>query len=426
MRSISNSILNKLNSRVQAGANKLSASLWVGRPTTPLTEDRFLEKQNVFSSSNITAVDISVCHPQVMLGATYVYIAYVESGIAKVKRAKYREDMADHIWEDVDFQEEAIDVSICFDGTMPKSISGYVEFVTETEPWIFWVNNVGALYGKKLGQSESILLAETNCSKVSSTRAMWSSVGAFDFGLVIFFLLNGKIYYRQLINEEWFDAEIISFGPDANYSDIAAFRTWDYRIGIQAKTIDNKFYELFTQFMGVGKQNAEHLEVENIEAASNLIEIQDINSKETEHIEISEVYASAPYGGLYSTSIPKLTSARNIADENGDWGTAAEIEFDNYLIASDVENNYMNFSLIDSRNVNYTATKATLKEDGRTIILSFLNFNNAYDKCRIQYTPGNIYSLATVLVESTSFEFIPQNLVPTDIPKPEVESIWNE
>ena len=131
MRSISNSILNKLNSRVQAGTNKLSTSLWVGRPTTPLTEDRFLEKQNVFSSSNITAVDISVCHPQVMIGATYVYIAYVESGIAKVKRAKYREDMADHIWEDVDFQEEAIDVSICFDGTMPKSISGYVEFVTE-------------------------------------------------------------------------------------------------------------------------------------------------------------------------------------------------------------------------------------------------------------------------------------------------------
>ena len=426
MRSISNSILNKLNSRVQAGANKLSASLWVGRPTTPLTEDRFLEKQNVFSSSNITAVDISVCHPQVMLGATYVYIAYVESGIAKVKRAKYREDMADHIWEDVDFQEEAIDVSICFDGTMPKSISGYVEFVTETEPWIFWVNNVGALYGKKLGQSESILLAETNCSKVSSTRAMWSSVGAFDFGLVIFFLLNGKIYYRQLINEEWFDAEIISFGPDVNYSDIAAFRTWDYRIGVQAKTIDNKFYELFTQFMGVGKQNAEHLEVENIEAASNLIEIQDINSKETEHIEISEVYAGAPYGGLYSTSVPKITSARNIADENGDWGTTLVITFSNYLISDQVASNYLQFALVDSRGAAYYPNTAVLDADGKTVMLSFIDFNNAYDVCQIQYTPGTVHSIATVLVESTSFEFIPQNLVPTDVPKPEVESIWNE
>ena len=426
MRNISNSILKKLNSRVQAGKNKLSASLWVGRPVTPLVEDRFLEKQNAFQNNGISAIDISICRPQIMRGATYVYVAYIESGIAKVKRARYREDMADHIWEDVDFQEEAIDVSICFDGTMPKSISGYVEFVTETEPWIFWVNNAGTLYGKKLGQEEPILLAETNCSKVSSVRAMWSDYGNFDFGLVIFFLLNGKPYYRQLSNKEWFDAEVISFGPDTTYSDIAAFRTWDYRIGIQVKSTDNKFYELFTQFMGVGRQNAEHITLSDLEVKTNAIELTRHNSKSNdEHVTLSNLEVPTLYRGLYSLSVPKFIEAYNIKDENEDWGTTVVVKLDVHIVKEQVESLYSQFVLVDSTNVRYTPSGAILHDDGKTITFTFMNFNNAIGTCKIQYFPGTIKSMAGISMESAYINFTPENLVPVSIPVPEVEEIWN-
>lgn len=429
MRSVSATMKKKLASRIQAGDNAISASLWVGRPTTPLTEDRFLERQTILSSKNITKTSIAVCHPRLMRGATEVYIGYLESGTIKIAKTTYVEEMERHVWEnDIGYSQVADDFCLCFDGTMPKAPNGYVEFKTEQLPWVFWTLN-GVLYGRKLwDESEPLVLAEANCSTVSAVRAMWSTTGGFDFGLVVFFLLNGQLYYRQLIGGEWMDAEVVSFGPDGvTWESLAAFRTWDYRIGVQLKSTDGKFYEMFTQFMGVGKQNAEHIEISSFRTKGDFIEVQYINaSSDKEHIELTNVRSGAPFGGLYSTSVPKIISARNVADVNGDWGTTIKVEFDNYLVASDVVNNYLKFSLTDSWNVNYIASGAVLEDDGRTVVLSFMNFNNAYDKCKIQYTPGNIYSLATILVELTSFEFIPQNLVPVDVPKPEVESIWNE
>jgi hypothetical protein len=255
---------------------------------------------------------------------------------------------------------------------------------------------------------------------------MWSSHGGFDFGLVVFFLLNGQLYYRQLINGEWMDAEVVSFGPDGvKWEALAAFRTWDYRVGVQLKSTDGEFYEMFTQFMGIGKQNAEHIEIGGVKATSNMVEVQYTNTRETEHVELSEVFAGAPYGGLYSLDMPTITSAHNVEDANGDWGTTVIVTFSNYLVADQVANNYLQFALVDSWGAAYYPNTAALGSDGKTVTLTFEDFNAAYDLCEIQYVPGTVYSMATVLVEATSFSFTPQNLNPPAIPQPEVVSIWN-
>ena len=426
MRSLSASMRRKVASRIQAGENGMSASLWVGRPTTPLTDDSFLEKQTVLYSSNITKTSMAVCHPNLSRGATTVYIAYIDSGELKVTKAQYTDVMDRHIWEPVEFSEWAEDVSICFDGTMPKAPSGWVEFKTEEDPWVFWCLN-GVLYGKKLYDTgDPLVLAEANCSAVSSVRAMWSSHGGFDFGLVIFFLLNGQLYYRQLINGEWMDAEVVSFGPKGvKWEDIAAFRTWDYRIGIQGKSTDGAYYELFTQFMGIGKQNAEHLEVNTIRAISNLIPIEYHHGQISDHLELANISAGAPYGGLYSTDAPVFTTVYNIEDENGDWGTTLVAVFSNYIVTEPVSENYQQFSLVDSWGAAYYPVSVSLGSDNRTLTLRFLDINPAYDICELRYTPGTLSSFAGVSVGEISFRFTPQNLNPPDIPQPEVESIWN-
>ena len=426
MRTIPAYISERLNKNIQTRANKSapSASLWVGRPTTVMVDDTFLERQTVISA-NAKDVSIAVCHPKVNSGNTRICMAYISDGVAKVVTAAHKYKMSAHIWKDAGFSEEATAVSIAYDGTMPKAIVGDVEFVTEQKPWVFWVNG-GALYGRKLG-GETILLAETNCTDVSAIRAMWSSAGDFDFGLVVFFLLNGKLYYRQLIDGVWMDAEVVSFGPNVAWSEIAAFRTWDYRIGVQGKTTDGKIYEMFTQFMGVGKQNTEHIELKSMRADAALMGIAyyDTSSK-AEHVELSDIYAGMPYGGLYSTDVPVLVSAENVADANGDWGTTIIVEFDNYLVAADVAANNLSFSLVDSWDAAYYPSSAALGCDGKTVTLVFEDFNAANGACEIRYTPGSIYSLATVAVQATSIGFTPQNLNPPDVPQPEVESIWNE
>lgn len=413
MRSLSASMRRKVASRIQAGENGMSASLWVGRPTTPLTDDSFLEKQTVLYSSNITKTSMAVCHPNLSRGATTVYIAYIDSGELKVTKAQYTDVMDRHIWEPVEFSEWAEDVSICFDGTMPKAPSGWVEFKTEEDPWVFWCLN-GVLYGKKLYDTgDPLVLAEANCSAVSSVRAMWSSHGGFDFGLVIFFLLNGQLYYRQLINGEWMDAEIVSFGPKgAKWEDIAAFRTWDYRIGIQGKSVDGTYYEMFTQFMGIGKQNTEHIESQ-ITADAILTGIKYSDAVETEHIES----VIQPVGQrIYAwSSVP--VSAKNLDDGTGNWGFLVYVTLD-YPVTN-VGSNSGAFFLADSDGVSYPCVDAKSSEDGLILQLTFLDFNLSEGKeLTVAYTPGTVQSPAVPL-EAFEFTFTPEGLVAPNIPVPE-------
>ena len=429
MRNISTTLKSKIDARVQAGDNALSASLWVGRPTTPLTEDRFLEKQTILSSSNITKTSIAVCHPHLMRGATEVYIGYLESGIIKIAKAKYAEEMDKHRWNtDIGFSQEADDFCLCFDGTMPKAPNGYVELKTEQIPWVFWTLG-GKLYAKKIDDTEPVVLAEVNCTAVTAIRAMQSEVGSFDFGIVLFFLLSGSLYYRQLINGEWTDAIPVSFGPDgAIWEDIVAFRTWDYRIGVQAKDTTGAIYELFTQFMGIGKQNAEHIELNHIQVAGSLTGVKYKDTADTEHIELAEISAGALYGGLYSTGLPSFITARNVpvdaeskeGEVYQDWGKVVLAELDVHLEPASVVANAAQFTMTDSKGQTFVAAAAELiSADGLTLKLTFADFNAASGDCILAYTPGTIATMYDLTAEAMSVVFVPENLVPPSAKPPQ-------
>lgn len=426
MRNVSATLKRKLASRVQAGNNALAASLWVGRPTTPLTEDRFLEKQIVLSSGSITKTSVAVCHPRMMRDASDVCIAYIEDGIAKITRSEYHIRMQKHLWSDAGFSQPAEDVAICYDGTMRKTVNGTVELVTEKSPWVFWVLN-GSLYGQILGKPEIVTLAEAQCTTVSAIRAMWSASGSFDFGLVVFFLLNGSLYYRQLIEGEWKDAEPVSFGPEGvSWVGISAFRTWDYRIGLQAKASDGKVYELFTQYMGIAKQGEEHIHVAP-DADIDLIRLTYHKQQPKENISITGVETGALYGGFYEVESPHFVLAENLPDTTGDWGKLIKVVMSNHMREKGVANNASAFVLTDSRGLKAAAVNATLNvEDGLTILLEFINFNAMKGVCSISYNPGDATNMADTVLEYTELRFTPKNLVPPDVPVPEPVALWNE
>lgn len=428
MRTVPSYISTRLAKNIQTRANNSAPSsrIWISRPSTVLVDDRLLERQTILNAS-VSDVSVAVCHPKKRKSNTAIFMAYISDGVARVVSAKHKLRMDAHVWVDTGFEAAATAVSIAFDGTMPKVYGSEVEFVTETTPWIFWVND-SKLYATKLYSDEDpIVLAETNCTDVSAIRAMWSSVGGFDFGLVVFFILNGTLYYRQLIDGEWMDAEVVSFGPSGvKWQEVAAFRTWDYRIGVQAKTTDGTVYELFTQFMGVGKQNVEHLDM-NVIADLDLVKIEEWVPSNSEHaITVTGVESGAPYGGLYSTLPPNLVDAYNIDDGNGDWGKKLVIVSDVHLRAGEIEKYASSFAITDSMGRSFAAYSAELSvEDGLTVVLSFKDFNAAKGDCIISYTPGAAITLANTVMEYTELAFTPVHLVPPDIPVPEATDIWN-
>ena len=422
MRWIDPTTKRKFESKIHAGDTALLTNFWVGRPTTPLTQDRFLERQTILPSG-VTKTSITVSHPAVRSRADRIYVAYISNGQARVKSAAYKAKMQEHVWVDEAFATAAEDVAICFDSRVKTSLDGTEEFVTQGSPWVFWVHD-SVLTARRLGYLGEVVLASANCSAVSAVRAAYSDMAGIDFGLVVFFVINGAVYYRQLIDNEWKDAELITHTPEGEtIVDIAAFRTWDYRIGIQLLTSTGKIYALISQYQGIAKHNSEHISL-NLASSGGLIAVQYTNEWEREHISL-RVAAGAPYGGLYHIGVPEITAAYNLPDESNDWGHIAVFVFDHYLVASEVASQASAFSIVDSRNRQFVASTATLGADGKTVTLTFADFNAANGVCDATYIAGTVHSMAGTSLIDKTYAFTPQNLVAPQDPIPEVESITN-
>ena len=275
------------------------------------------------------------------------------------------------------------------------------------------------------------MLASANCTWISAVRATWSEIPDWDFGLCVFFIVSGVIYYRQLINGLWYDAEVVpvaslpTLASGVTWTEVAASRTWDYRVVLQLKASDGGLYEVFTQFGGFGSKGAEHIEVRGVSATGKLTAVTYHDTTEAEHIEITSVAAGALYGGLYSTAVPKIISASNLDDGTGNWGKLAAFVFDVHLKAAEVAAQASAFSIVDSNNVAYNAATATLGADGKTVMLTFTDINNARGTCRATYTAGTVTSMAGTVLTTTTCSFTPTGLVPSAVPVPEVSTIQN-
>lgn len=419
MRKVDTQIANRFKSNLQTKANNANpaAVVWINRPTTALTDSDFME----FSAPGVsaTACDIAIRRAQRGEEPDRAYIAYISNGTAGVKSSALTPAIDDMVWTSETFSQAASDVAIAFNARMISTAGGASEFATEDRPWVFWVNN-GVLKGRILGLLGETELATANCTKVTAIRA---TGGAQDFGLVVFFLLNGSIYYRQLINGEWTDAAPVTFGPSVTWVDIAAFRTWDYRTGIQGIDTNGNVYELFTQFQGIARHGSEHIELDAT-AKGSLTTIRYHDAATDEHISFS-VASVAPYGGLYRIGVPNITAAENVAD-GADWGRTALFTFDRHLRADEVAAQPTAFHIVDAYDRHFVAQTATLQPDGLTVRLSFLNFNGALGACTAQYVPGTVRSMADYALEAASFPFTPRNLVPPSVPAPAPVSVEND
>lgn len=432
MRTISSSLAAKFKQPVQADSTKSAPALdlWISRPVVPLVNDYFLEQQEMGDGGEVTALDIAVCHPRHRRQSTRIYIATVENGRARVESSPFRQAMETHLWVDSGFDEPAEDVAIAFDAATKNDTRGRSEFVTEEQPWVFWVNE-GALYGRELDSDITLTLAETNCTKCTAIRAAGSALGGFDYGLCLFFLLNGSIYIRQYMDGEWMDAEPVNFGPDVVWTDIAASRSWDYRIVLQAMASDGTVYELFTQYMGIGQRGTEHIEVKNVDVDGHLTEIRNVGTAHNEHIEVAVIDAGALYGGLYSTGQPVMLRAANIpttVEENGEqkenYGLRITVRFAAHMDFS-VTENLSAFVMRDSNGTAF-AVVAAETENGLDWVFTLADFNNAMGDCTLSYTPGTLVTMAGTVAESLSVTFTPENLTPSAVEAPKILEVYND
>lgn len=315
MRAISESLKEKFSAQIQTRSqgNDLSAYVRVIRNQTRLTGGRYLERVKIADAVSENAVSdtaIAVRHSSAGGMDGDIWAAMSDGGELRVFRSAQSGSLETIKFIELSANADAVSCAIAFDAVTHRNPDGTEEFITDSTPFLFLVQPDGSLRARRWGANEDTVLASSDVLRVSAVRASYSAVDRFDFGLCVFFLTeSGQVFYRQYIKGVWYDAVPVQFGPaGVVFTDIAAFRTWDYRVGIQGITADGTIYEIYTQYEGIGTRNQEHIDISGITASGVLTSVGYHDGYENEHIEVSGITAS---GGLWRIGVPSIIDAYN-------------------------------------------------------------------------------------------------------------------
>lgn len=426
MRYDGGSIARQVNSDFQThGENANPAAIVkVTRHKIPISYWDFVERSLITTESGITDISVATKHTTYDRGEQEVWVAYVQNGKLKVKSSRATEDIAGFEWIDASIGDySASSCAIAFNSVVHRTAHGKQEFLTEEYPWVFWVQDGSLKAWQIYSNSLPTEIAAANATDVSAVRGPSAPLGSWDLGLTAFFIMSGSLYYRQLINGEWYDAEQVSSGPSGTYVKIAAYRTWDYRVCVQALMDDNKLYNIFTFTEGIGVRGTEHISVKASVEVS-LTGIDQKNEFENEHIAIG---VDARIILLYGHSaLP--TSIGNVEDEDENWGTTILVTFDYPNTSSGALEGL--FTLTDTANNNYNCISAVLTSS-RVLTLVFDDFNLAEaqsdNTLTLIYTKPASGGLLSPAVQTDTFtlSFTPENLEAPQIDPPTFLSATN-
>lgn len=358
----------------------------------------------------VGANDIAIEHTEYEGTRNYIWAAFVESTKLKVKRALFDESAL--VWTEVDIPRvvNPSAISMAFNSQIVGE-NNYYEFITEGAPYLAYVKSQ-AIYILNLATKERTLMVNGNVKDVSLVRAPKVIQTGKDYGFVMFFLMENQIYYRQMIDGVWYDAEVVDITLEDGtvLKSIEAFTTWDYRTGILVTTEDGDMFQIISYFEGLSDIMQEHIEL-SISAESSLIPIEyhDVKS-EDEHIELTTSAISSLIYGLSAI----VTSAANIEDADDNWGTTIQVTFD-YPVYDDGITTSL-FTLVDTNGNNYICEGFEIDDTGYILTLTFADFNLAglYDDVTVSYTKPTTGGLMSPATQTDSFDetFVPENLVP--------------
>lgn len=426
MRALSNDIITKSAQQDQtiAAAAEPYVSLRISRNRTILDNMALTEKVKVRSvnTNTLTDADVAVQHPRFHGENTKIWCVYIHDGKLGLRWTHDQENITEAKWTVVHLgAPTATACAIGFDSEVRENARGYAEFVTgDGYPLVFYVDGEGALHCLYLGGAiiDEVLAAE-NVTDVSVVRGPSAKYGDWDMGLTVFFLMNGQLYYRQLIKGVWYDAEIVTLGiENETFAKIDAFNTWDYRVGVQILTNNGKLYQIITYTEGIGVRSTEHLDL-SLSAKVTLSGINYRNEYTREHLELGMSATALLIYGL--SSVPTAVA-------NTD-ATTIQVTFD-YPVYSDEVTNSM-FTLVDSNGIDYLCHGFTISGGGtgRILTLTFDNFNlaAAAQNMTLTYTAPESGGLMSPAVQTESFTetFVPTGLVMPTVDPPTYDKAKN-
>jgi hypothetical protein len=365
-----------------------------------------------------------------------IYAIGLVDGRATVKVAENKDYIDDVIWETIEILGEAKECAIEFDGDWTKIVGQY-RFETEEKPWAFWIDNNNILWGQHLLDNSTKIELSNEVVKLTAVKGYRNIIFPDkDQGLVVMYIKeDGLVYYRsRILTSEgiyvW-DNEVLVEQFVGIAVNVRSFRTNDYRIGFIIEDTDGISTMLLTDRNWAGIAiGFETISVAPATLDINLIPIEYINAVEQETLTVAPAELSVTLlyadtnNAVSAINIPKIMINEE-EEEYDDWGWVIELTFDHPIptlsLAEVVVTN------IDS---STTITMASIEKVSDEIYR--LHVSDIVDS-GINNVSGDIKVTVTGAINPAGYTYItmehtftPINLVPTFIPLPEVEVIFNE
>lgn len=394
------------------------------REQTPVITPLFWTELLVKTIANVTSTSVAVQYDENGIGK--VFVAYVADSTLYIRAAQFSYPISEMIWEDVEEIPGCSQCALDFDGRFTRN-GTIIEFLTDDLPWLFYTTTSGELKGGILGSPYESLVG-ANVTAIDAVRGVASKYKDIDQGLLVFYVIAGNLYYRDLIAGVWGDQTSVSIAP-ADIVSVRAERTFDYRIVLQVTDTSGALHEIFTKMEASGWNGTDYatkLSTVTLSIIPTLITYLDAKNDDV------AVTASAVALDTWNMSIysPVLLRAWNVPisletpydpyDDDLDYGYCVIFEFDQ--IVRNAELFPSDFMIEDDAGSKWYGQEVYL--NNRFVTVYFGNFNNAENSITAKALAGNLTNGYTFLTE-TSVQFNATGLIPVFVPSPVPVSIEN-
>lgn len=427
MRQISPDLLAKLNSNMQTPANNAQPrmSVQVSRARSAVVDSTYWTVETIRSKAGLGDISLAPRRLKPYGRPDRIYEVHVDNGIVKTTIREYPDLLSGGWVHQFDLGAGSA-VALAFDGEWSLWRKKW-RLKTYEKPWIMWVDASNVLWAQHWDDALTLVQLATGVTKVKAMRG-WKNkyYPERDQGIVVGYIkTDGFLYYRSYCQDisgvQAWEMERAVAEITFQITNLNLFLLNDYRMGFVVQDITNQIHWLISERNWAGMA----IGVETLVAApfGASVEYDFIEYPEAYHTEsifgaISEVTARL----LWAVPYNAILSAENEPDELDNWGYSITVEFEHGLTTPSPTD----FSLTDENSALFQVLGITHVSDN-IYTLETSDFNNAYGNLSINFTGGGITKGENEQdMISFSYSFLPTNLVPTFIPVPEVEEVWNE
>lgn len=430
MRNVDPTLLAKLNSQEQTKANDADpkVSVAVARARNTVMDSTYWTVETIRTGNNLGDVSIAARRQKVTGPPNRIYEIHVVGGVVGTAIREYPDKFKDG-WQNQFSLGTGSKVAIAFDGEWHRYRKLW-RLVTHEAPWIFWVDGDGKLWAQLWDDDTTKQELATGVTYVRAIRA-WKNLNLpdKDQGIVVGYIKSdGLVYYRnycqlQDLSYTWeIERQVTEFVGSA--LSLNLFITNDYRMGFAVEDSLHDIYWYITDRDWAGMAiAAETIAVAPAELTVDLIPIEYVIPK------IEDEYLTVAPAELITTLLYADTdnafTAINAPNIDNDWGWIIDLTFDHPIptlsLIEVVVTNVDNSTTITMASIEkvsdeiYRLHVSDIVESG---------INNVSGDIKVTVTGAiNPAGYTYITMEHT---FTPVNLVPTFIPLPEVEVIFNE